>query len=158
MIEETKTPDNVGGLLPCPFCGEPAEMTHRTGGQAVAFSEVYMANCSQCGVNHEIWEGEDEAAARWNRRPELCRAAPAGGDDWPFVEEIGTDGKPTGYWIRKGSPAAARMSDPAGSGEVEELAAYLDQLAVMMTPPGAQAVGKLQRAAAILRKLQQGAE
>lgn len=55
----------------------------------------------------------DAAIALMRGRSEESEA-----DDWPFVEEIGRDGKPTGYWVRKGSPAAARMSAPAGSGEV----------------------------------------
>lgn len=96
---------------------------------------------------------------------ELCRAAPAGGDDWPFLEEIGRDGKPTGYWIRKGSPAAARMSAPAGSGEVEEFAKRLDTACAYSDgspmhddcEPNLDAA-TVRQAAALLRKLQQGAE
>ena len=55
----------------------------------------------------------------------LLARTEAGADDWPFVEEIGRDGKPTGYWIRKGTPAAARNTHPQdASGDAEVLTAH----------------------------------
>lgn len=79
-------PDNVGGLLPCPFCGGEAELV---GGEQDEFCHWHV-QCTVCGaISGESLStstpDRDFASESWNLR-ELCRAAPAGGDvakgDW----------------------------------------------------------------------------
>lgn len=60
--------------------------------------DVYMA-CVSDGA-YVLYDDHVAALAQ--------QAGAVESEDWPFIEEVGTNGKPTGYWIRKGSKAADR--------------------------------------------------
>lgn len=56
-------------LLPCPFCGSPAEFQARPYGVIVCCTQR-MTTEGQCPVNARTRSGQsvDEAAAQWNTR------------------------------------------------------------------------------------------
>jgi Lar family restriction alleviation protein len=78
-------------LLPCPFCGSPAEhdsqwwkpgraqnpLAHDNTGHAII--------CSQCQASVGVHETEEEAVAGWNIRAALAHPAPSGGRE-PLVD------------------------------------------------------------------------
>lgn len=60
--------DEVSPLIPCPFCGSPAELrvTHR-----VPTGYNYTPRCtvtSCAGRLAKLWMNKEEAIAAWNRR------------------------------------------------------------------------------------------
>lgn len=164
-------PDNVGGLLPCPFCGCAMQISssrywHRVVGD-------HDGDCLLFDADGTIYpatdEGKAEALATWNRR-ELCRAAPAGGDDGRLsnqddytVVDCPRCGTCVQFVRKEAQSLRPQDSAPAGSGEVEDVASELERMADDDCRgnddeplPAMQAT--LRTAAALLRKLQQGAD
>lgn len=202
-------PDNVGGLLPCPGCGK-SDLDHCPA-DFVAVNGLTRGMIVRCAWCHFA---APEAA--WNRR-ELCRAAPAGGDDLRLlvkelreslegvvrVADRQTDefdrareaiARAAHVFVNAGDSEAQFIADsrdlncpacggsghvddsaPAGSGEVHpipqelfdrahrlrELAAanrLNECLPTIETMCGKNAGDAIRDAAALLRKLQQGAD
>ena len=178
-------PDNVGGLLPCPGCGK-SDLDHCPA-DFVAVNGLTRGMIVRCAWCHFA---APEAA--WNRR-ELCRADPAGGDDYKAIEAALHDAKMTIETLRAGyarmAEAAGCVEDcgkasaivlainalrdqanrndsaPAGSGE--ELAKWVEGARDYVTGGNVrpddgdedqEQWDRLTEAAALLRKLQQGAD
>lgn len=61
-------PDAVSPLIPCPFCGSPAELrlTHRV---PSGFNYTPRCTVTSCaGRLAKLWMNKEEAIAAWNRR------------------------------------------------------------------------------------------
>lgn len=164
-------PDNVGGLPELP---EPV-MTAYTKADGVTpfwkYDGMVMAHEGRhvgVGGNKSIHLFDADQMRAYG---ELCRAAPAGGDvpDARDEQEYDDELCFPEHEVEAMKLEAAQDSAPAGSGEVfglvDTACNEIAQLALVNAWPYPEAAnelsriaGNLNRAAALLRKLQQGAE
>ena len=96
MTTDTTGAGGLPDLKACPFCGSPAKFITNSGSYGY-YPPSVMCGCSKCPAHsagsdiddcgRKEYPSRDEAyklaADNWNRRAygELCRAAPAGGDE-----------------------------------------------------------------------------
>lgn len=152
-------PDNVDGLLPCPFCGhdESLYIEHVEG---TIRHPAYYVRCDYCGAQTGSTDS-GEHVKKWNERAELCRAAPAGGDELRYglrlssalteeLRTLGVDYDPadtsvgimSDCWHPSTSDLSMALgaamgrikpdSAPAGSGEAGEMIARLEKEARLL--------------------------
>lgn len=127
----TDIPDKAA-LLPCPFCGGPAEHDsgHYDGKTAPGSIKdhcghaIYCADmsCIGCPSFSTIYETEDEAIAAWNRRTALAAALPHMGGEpvaWRYrYQEQGELGPVWSRWVTLGYDPTLILS---GEFEVQPL-------------------------------------
>lgn len=91
-------------LLPCPFCGEPSDLTVHVYGNGEDDAYVQCRECTTCGP-----DGGDRAGAiaKWNYRALLAADGEAGG-------EVAQDGYLCQAWGETDTPCAEVVWDLAG--------------------------------------------
>jgi hypothetical protein len=181
------TPDNVGGLLLCPFCGDYGAEVAESAVPSIKGGQKRAVYCNGCFCEGPTADADEAAISAWNRRTilmksaeenkdsELCRAAPAGGEcqhEWqPDADVMNARYCPKCDVTQTLPRKSTKDSAPAGSGEVEDenianiesFAGVLERMA-LCNPRTAddfnlsQSARHIRDYAALLRKLQQGAD